>query len=186
MHVMKWRNPTPIYLVTPSGGKFSAMNLDTIERQVQNSHVLVIFPSDENRGALLKAIAEAGSVPLICHTFEEAREIMKCKHIQIIVCEDHLPRAAVQAILKLAKHRRRPIPVVISSRTGEWEEFLRALRQGAFDYLSSPPQPGEVKRVLELALAESRHVRGRDKGSAEPPQFCANEFVVGLGENKFE
>ena len=162
------------------------MKMETSERQVRHPYVLVVFPCDENGGPLLKAIAQAGSVPLICHSFEQAQEVMKYEHIQIIICEDHLPRAAVQAILKLAKHRRRPIPVVISSRTGEWDEFLKALRQGAFDYLVLPPRPEEVRRVIELALAESRQVREGDTGSGEARQFCAEEFVLGLGENKFE
>jgi DNA-binding NtrC family response regulator len=160
------------------------MNSQTIEPHVQQSYVLVVFPSGENRAALLKAIAQTGCVPLICHSFEEARDLIQREHIQIIICEDRLPRTAVQAILNLAKRRRKSIPVVFSSPTGEWEEFLKALRQGAFDYLSLPPQPGEVKRVLELALAESRLARGGDPDSEESRQFCANE--LGLGENKLQ
>ena len=160
------------------------MILETLEQQVRHPYILVVFPYNENLDGLLKAIAEAGRVPVVSHSFEEAQEVMKHEHIQVIICEDHLPDGALEAILRLAKHRRRPIPVIITSRTGEWEEFLMALRQGAFDYLVLPPRREEVSRVLELALADSRH-GGRDAGSVESQKSCTREFVSGLGEAKF-
>ena len=167
-------------------GDILAMILETLEQQVRHPYVLVIFPYNENLDGLLNAIAEAGKVPVVYHSFEKAQEIMKYEHIQIIICEDHLPAGALEAIFKLAKHRRRPIPVIITSRTGEWGEFLKALRQGAFDYLVLPPRREEVSRVLELALADSRRVRRRDSESVEPQKCCATEFALGLGEAKFE
>ena len=75
--------------------------------------------------------------------------------------------------------------MIITSRTGEWGEFLRALRQGAFDYLVLPPRREEVSRVLELALADSRCIRRRP-ASVESQKCCAREFALGLGEAKFE
>jgi DNA-binding NtrC family response regulator len=162
------------------------MNLEAVEQQVRHPYVLVVFPYNENLDGLLKAVAETGRVPLICHSFQEAQEVMKHEHIQVIICEDRLPDVALKDILKLANHRKRTIPVIITSRTGEWEEFLRALRQGAFDYLALPPRFEEVHRVLELASAESRRAIGGDTESVESQQFHASEFVLGLGESKFE
>jgi DNA-binding NtrC family response regulator len=162
------------------------MNLETLEQQVRHPYVLVVFPYNENLGGLLKAVAETGKVPLICHSFQEAQEVLKHEHIQVIICEDRLPDGALKDILKIAKHRKRPIPVIITSRTGEWEEFLTALRRGAFDYLALPPRLEEVSRVLELASAESRRRRGSNAESVESQQFEAKEFVSGLGQSKFE
>lgn len=116
--------------------------------------VLVVFPSDEHRILLLQAIVQAGMIPLLCESSDEAREVIKDENIQIVVCEDLLPESALDAILKQIHSRERPIPVIVTSRTGEWEEFLRVLRQGAFDYLVLPPRQDEVRRVLKLALAE--------------------------------
>ena len=162
------------------------MKLEALEQQVRHPYVLVVFPHNENLDGLLTAVAGIGKVPLICHSFEEAQEVMQYEHIQVIICEDHLPVGALQDILRFAKHRKRPIPVIITSRTGEWEEFLRALRQGAFDYLALPPRLEEVSRVLELALAESRRIRGSNTESVESRQFEAREFVLSLGESKFD
>jgi DNA-binding NtrC family response regulator len=116
--------------------------------------VLVVFPSDEHRILLLQAIVQAGMIPLLCESSDEAREAIKDENIQVVVCEDRLPESALGAILKQTRSRMRPIPVIVTSRTGEWEEFLRVLRMGAFDYLVLPPRQDEVRRVLKLALAE--------------------------------
>jgi DNA-binding NtrC family response regulator len=131
-----------------SWGEVSAMNLETVERQVRLPFVLVVFPCVENRGALLKAVAEAGKVPLVCDSLEAALEAIAHEDIRIIICEDQLQKRGLEAILGRAGKRTRSIPVIITSRTGGWGEFLQALRLGAFDYLVLPPQPGEVRRVF--------------------------------------
>jgi DNA-binding NtrC family response regulator len=148
--------------------------------------VLIVFPRSEDLSSLLRALAVAGQIPLICHTFEEAQELLKHEPIQTIICEDHFPHAAVEGILKLAKHRRKPIPMIIASRTGGWEEFLKVLRQGVFDYLVLPPRQEEVRRVLELAAAESREVARYGSEFEGSPPLSTEEFVLGLGEGRIE
>jgi DNA-binding NtrC family response regulator len=144
----------------------------------------VLFPRTENSDGILQAVAEAGEIPLICHCLLEAQEVMKYEQVQIIICEDHLPDETTDAILKLARHRHRPVPVIIASRTGGWEEYLEVLRRGAFDYLTLPPRREEARRVLELALAESS--RGSEGDApGELGRFRASEFVLALGESKF-
>jgi DNA-binding NtrC family response regulator len=158
------------------------MNPQTREQQC--SYVLVLFPRSEDSGGILNAVTEAGQIPLICHCLLEAQEVMKHEQIQVIICEDHLPQETMDAVLKLARHGHGPIPVIVASRTGGWEEYLDALRQGAFDYLTLPPRREEVRRVLELALAESCRVL-EDGTAREVGRFRAREFVLALGENKF-
>ena len=162
------------------------MRAEILQNQFRHPYVLVVFPRNEDLGGLLKALVEVGKVPLISHTIEDAQDVMKHQHIQVIICEDHLPQTAVDALLKLAKHRRKPIPAIIASRTGEWHEFLRALRQGAFDYLVLPPKQEEVTRVLELAMAESREGSQYESESARHRPFSAGEFVLALAEGRFE
>jgi DNA-binding NtrC family response regulator len=156
----------------------------SLERQLQHPYILVVFPHTEDLGGILKAIAATGHLPLICHSLLEAQEVLKRERIQSIICEDHLPHGTIQAILKLAKHRHNPIPVIITSRTGGWKEYLEALQQGAFEYLALPPQPREVTRVLDLAFAESRRTSERGTSPSETRQFHASEFVLALGESK--
>ena len=81
------------------------MTAETLQDQLRHPYVLVVFPRNEDLSGLLKALAVAGQVPLICHTFEDAQDVMKHHHIQAIICEDHLPRTAIDTILKFANVR---------------------------------------------------------------------------------
>jgi DNA-binding NtrC family response regulator len=160
------------------------MNLESSQQQVQLPYVLVVFPCDENRGALLKVIAQAGKVPLLCDTFEEAQEAVMHQDIRTIVCGDALPEKGLEAFLDLARNRTRPVPVIVASRTGGWREFLKALGQGVFDYLVLPPQLDEVRRVLGLAFAEGSRTGADETRSGEAPISEANPPVYRFDDRR--
>jgi DNA-binding NtrC family response regulator len=154
---------------------------DSVE-QFPPPYVLVVFPSNEHRTSLLREVANAGMVPLSCHSYEEAQEAMMRENIQVVICEDVLPENARKSILKLARSRARPIPVIVTSRTGEWAEFLTALRQGAFDYLVLPPRCDEVSRVLTFAIAEVSRKDAIDMGSGGTPISDGNSLMLSLDD----
>jgi DNA-binding NtrC family response regulator len=108
---------------------------------------------------------------------------MKHEQIQTIICEDHLPISTQETILKLARHRPKPIPVIITSRTGEWKEFLRALSRGAFDCLALLPRSREVARIVELTFAEFQHASEKDAEFARSPEFSAAELALANGRS---
>jgi DNA-binding NtrC family response regulator len=153
------------------------MKQEAPTQQFQTSYALVVFPSDEHRISLLKAVADAGMVPLLCESLEEALEAMQRGSIQMVVCEDLLTEKALNRIVQQARNRTKPIPVIVASRTGQWEEFLKALRQGAFDYLVLPPLRDEVRRVLGLALAEVSRTDADETISGKNP-ICEGDARI--------
>jgi DNA-binding NtrC family response regulator len=55
------------------------------------------------------------------------------------------------------------VPVIVVSRTGDWSEYLTAVRGGIFDYLAYPPIPRELQRVIQNAFREcgqQHHLEG--------------------------
>ncbi len=158
------------------------MKLKASAQEFQSPNVLVVFPSDEHRILLLQAIVQAGMVPMLCESPGEVLEVIDAENIQVVVCEDLLPESALGAILKQARNRIRPIPVIVTSRTGEWEEFLTALRLGAFDYLVLPPRQDEVRRVLKLALAEGSRPNTEEAGPGQAPISGRNPLVCCLDD----
>jgi DNA-binding NtrC family response regulator len=146
--------------------------------------VLVLFPSFENRAELLQAISKTGMAPRHCGSFEDARRAMKNEDINIVVCEDRIAQKTFEKTLQYASERVTPLPVIVASRTGEWAEFLSALRQGAFDYLILPPRFDEVKRVLGLALAQSSCCEGVPVAAAIAQAASASGGTCSLAEYK--
>ena len=122
------------------------------------AQVLVLSASRENHAVLSAALLTAGLVPLPCSSLYEARKHIGCDHITMVFCDDNLPDGDLKVVVEEASRLANPIPVIAISRTGEWDEFLEALRIGAFDYLALPPRRDEVERVLTSTLSKSTAV----------------------------
>jgi FixJ family two-component response regulator len=46
--------------------------------------------------------------------------------------------------------------LVVTSRLADWDEYLEALNDGAFDLIASPSQTADVVRVLNQAHREDK------------------------------
>lgn len=117
---------------------------------------LVISSSEENRAALLAVLSSEGLAPMLCSSMAEACALIEHGEVSIVFCDDCLPGRCLEKVVAKAAEKRNPIPVIAVSRTGEWHEYLEALRIGAFDYLSLPPRRDELDRVLASALSQGR------------------------------
>jgi len=114
-------------------------------------YVLVVFPYDENRAALLEVVTEAGNIPLICHSLDEAEKVMRCEDIRTIICGDHIPLATFQGISDLARRQDKRIPLIVASLAGNPDDCLPALRKSVFDrlephYCDDEATPGRHSR----------------------------------------
>jgi DNA-binding NtrC family response regulator len=116
---------------------------------------LVISASEETGAALSEALGAEGFVPALCSSVGEALEFMEADDTAIVFCDDCLHNGCLMSVVAEVAKRHRPVPVIAVSRTGEWGEYLEALRIGAFDYLSLPLRTDELDRVLASALGKS-------------------------------
>jgi DNA-binding NtrC family response regulator len=130
--------------------------------------VLVISPSQENRSALQNALMASGLAPILCSSLSEGRQFLEDDDIRIVIFDNCLRDKGLRSIVEEMGKRPKPIPVIAVSRTGEWDEYMAALRVGAFDYIALPPQRDEVDRVLSLALADSFRRDGVAVAGVEP------------------
>ena len=58
--------------------------------------------------------------------------------VLIVVCNELLDDGKYEDLVQLAVRSEMQAPVSVVSRTGEWPEYLAAMRGGAFDYLAYP------------------------------------------------
>lgn len=117
---------------------------------------LVISSSEENRAALSAVLSSEGLVPILSSSMAEACALIEHGDISIVFCDDCLSGRCLEKVVAKVGERGDPIPVIAVSRTGEWHEYLEALRIGAFDYLSMPPRRDELERVLASTLSKER------------------------------
>ena len=72
----------------------------------------------------------------------------------MVLCEECVVDGNYQAVVGVVGDIDARIPVIVISRTGEWPEYLAAIRGGALDYVAFPPIPREFQRVIRNAFRE--------------------------------
>ena len=92
--------------------------------------------------------------PVPVSTLAESRMPLSDRQVCIVLCDECVADGNYPAILETVQQVDKKIPVIVMSRTGEWPEYLAAIRCGAFDYLAYPPIAGELERVIRNAFRE--------------------------------
>jgi len=92
-------------------------------------------------------------------TFAEARQILQRIHPALILCDMRLPDGNGVDLLPELKRLSGQAPVVIMTAHSDMESTIRAMKNGAFDYLPKPFSPKEVELVLHRALDLRRETR---------------------------
>jgi DNA-binding NtrC family response regulator len=97
--------------------------------------VLVISPETEHRERISEALHRCGLTSISCKRFDEARNFLARQKFEVVLCQDTLPDGDFRDVVAAVN----PTPVVVLSRFAEWDHYLAALRDGAFEYISCPP-----------------------------------------------
>jgi DNA-binding NtrC family response regulator len=72
----------------------------------------------------------------------------------MILCDEFVVDGNYLAVVEVLERADRKVPVIVVSRTGDWPEYLTAIRNGAFDYVAYPPVPGELQRIIRNAFLQ--------------------------------
>ena len=138
---------------------------------------------------LLLACSDPVSRKRLTHTLGEEFETISAANVQesssllaqhtfsLVFCEDLLPGGGFPRLMNEVKRSGTSTPLVVLSRTGEWEEYLAALRLGAFDMVIPPYERLAIHTVAYSALQESRVSRGNR--SVEPLPRMAPRSPLG-------
>ena len=116
--------------------------------------ILVLSSSEAIRNNLADALRLSGMSPVPCGTLTESQSILAQSSISAIFCDDCLCDGTYRDLLALVHSEFPEIPIVVVSPFGDWNEYLKALGVGAFDYLGIPFRQGEIDRVLQGVLVE--------------------------------
>jgi DNA-binding NtrC family response regulator len=128
---------------------------------------LVVSSDGEVRRKLGEILRQCGIAPVFASTVTESGVALAGNQLFIVLCDDCLSDGKYMDVVKLVGQSDTKVLAIVVSRTGEWPEYLTAIRGGAFDYLAYPPVPGELQRIIQNAFRE----RGRQR-RLEGTAFC--------------
>lgn len=114
---------------------------------MRNPFEVVVVSSDlEHRLQLAEILSKLGLDPICASTLRECNQSLAQRNVELVFCDAHIADGDYQDLLK--NHANRKPRVVLTSRSGDGEEFHDAMRQGAFYVISTPYRPTDVEWMV--------------------------------------
>ena len=126
------------------------------------SQILVVSSDLESRRVLASILQKEGLSPICASHVRECHEALANQHVSLVFCERRLADGSYRDLLSAASVRARNIPVVVTSRLADWDEYLEASHHGALDLIASPCRPADVFS----AIAQANNLQNQDPRSA--------------------
>ncbi len=114
-----------------------------------------------------EVLDRCGFEPVLLLTVAELRSCIRKSGISVLVCEEVLVGGNYKEVLRVSRGVAGHIPVVVFSRLADWDQYLEAIRLGAFDCLRYPFRTGELRWVVNRALQERQERSGKCPGKKE-------------------
>lgn len=131
--------------------------------------VLVVSSDDEIRRNLMGIVGLWGLEPVLCATVADSRAALIRYPICVVVCEDQLADGNYRDIVEAVERSTSNAPVIVVSYLADWNEYMNAVRAGAFDYIALPPRRTEIERAIKNALNERSRQNQLEAGEVHQP-----------------
>jgi DNA-binding NtrC family response regulator len=89
---------------------------------------------------------------------EKALEMIKTKHVDVIITDIKMPRVDGMTLLRMIKELDSEIVVIIMTAYGTIETAVEAMKLGAYDYITKPFSTEQVKLTVEKAVERQKLV----------------------------
>lgn len=112
-------------------------------------------------------------------TISTAKKLLENTTFDLIFTDLRLPDGNGIDFLKYLKTNKPKVPVVLLTSYAEVSTAVKAMKEGAFDYISKPLNTSEVLEVITNAL-EIKHKKNNLSGNTEIKSNQKKEFVTGV------
>ena len=147
------------------------------------SNILLIEDEDSIRRVLKKVLLQDNQ----SYKFTEATDgqegilTVKKQHFDLIICDIKMPKIDGIEVLDFIRNHTPTTPVVMISGHGNLETAVQAMRMGAFDYISKPPDLNHLLSTVRSALqseSQSISVQKTIKKPNEPQQMVGESDAM--------
>lgn len=137
-----------------------------------NIPILVIEDEQEIRKFLSFSLESNGYKPILANNGHEGLQQVAAARPELIILDLGLPDMDGQHIIQRVREWS-SLPIIVLSARGQEQDKIKALENGADDYLTKPFGLGELLARIKVAL---RHSRRGD--NAESEIFTQDDLVV--------
>ena len=122
--------------------------------------ILIIEDEDAIRRVLIKIIKNENSTYEVEEAADgiEGFEKIEAKDYDLVLCDIKMPKMDGVEVLEKAHVIKPEVPFIMISGHGELETAVQAMRLGAFDYISKPPDLNRLLNAIRNALDKKQLV----------------------------
>jgi DNA-binding NtrC family response regulator len=108
------------------------------------TQILVISSQLLNRRALVDILNREGWDTICASTVNECQKVLAGRNVTLVFCDPRLPDGTYRDVLRIIGSLNKNVPLVVTSRLADWDEYFEVLQHGAFDLIASPCQPSDA------------------------------------------
>ncbi len=145
------------------------------------SEITLLLVDDEEsfRKLVGKELAHAGYRVAAAGNLGEAREILAKQTFHLVLLDVRMPDGTGLDLLTEIKESSPETEVVMLTAYGTIEEAIRAMKQGALDFLTKPCKLAELEAVLEKAVQKQNLQRNNLALQREVERLQPSERFIG-------
>ncbi|MCX8029952.1 MAG: sigma-54 dependent transcriptional regulator [Thermodesulfovibrionales bacterium] len=143
--------------------------------------ILVIEDKQSLAQMLRKTFELAGFSVSTCSNLKEAINCLLDGDIDVIVSDLKLPDGDGTEIIKIVKSRQKAIPIIIMTAHGTIEIAVKAVKEGAYDFITKPFDIDQLIYMVRKALSEKTSDNLEREGDDKESYLCAPlSNVIGI------
>jgi two-component system response regulator PilR (NtrC family) len=120
--------------------------------------ILVLSAEMEDRRALAHILQAEDLEPISAPTLHDALEALQKETVGLVFCDKNLPDGTYRDLLAAVRTLKKRVRVVVTSHHADWDEYLDAMRLGAFDVIAAPCRPTDVEWMVIQAKRDERNI----------------------------
>ena len=126
----------------------------------QNSSLVAILDDDESiRDALLDLVESESLAALCFNSAEEFLDSRAGREASCLIADIRMPGLSGLELQATLKGERCPVPIIFITGLGDIQMAVRAMREGAIDFLTKPVDDAALLKSVERAFQQYRESR---------------------------
>ncbi len=118
--------------------------------------ILVVDDEAHSRSLLREILLEAGYDVLEAADGIVALALLEKRSVDLLITDRSMPGLGGLELLVKLREQKRMVPALMVSAYGEESFWSQAIGLGAVDYLLKPFKAGEVLKIVQKALSETK------------------------------
>ncbi|HKM52548.1 MAG TPA: response regulator, partial [Isosphaeraceae bacterium] len=117
--------------------------------------ILVVEDNEDTRRSFQQLLELSLGVEVdLARDGNQALTLLLERPYSIMITDLRMPKLDGMKLLEEVLERRFPVTVIVTTGHGSIDEAVQAMRMGAYDFLTKPPDPEHLCLLVERALRE--------------------------------